>query len=625
MVGARRVRIALVWVAFGLVACGAATGPGAPHTGLREGVLAPLAAGNARDLEPVTVAELVRCLTKLRGLTLEQAVAVEEVDDEQLQVRIARMLASPKGRSVFVGDARAMLAFNTAGPSESLEDAALAPLLSDEIGGLFDPNTRRIYVRRRSPADRDNEAQWRSTVIHELTHALQHDHFGSLEPAGDSDDEWLANRALIEGDARLVSLLYVAGLDGFSRRRLLHMLGSRTGLGLRQASDRQLAALPSAVRARLAFEYWDGAEFVAALVRAGGMKLLNRAFERPPTTTEQVLHPSKYLAGEQPVAMPPPAPPQGHRTVATGRRGELLIRAMAERCMPLAKAAGVAAGWGGDGFTLAEAEDGSRALLWRTSWDTIGDARQFLQALARRPGCWTDESEGHDRLGTQHLALQRGREVALARGLDQRLLRPAVQRMLSRPVRRPKLQPLGDFTIPPLPVVVARRPGVIEQQTYRSTWLGVMATIPAGWHASVPNHESSNATPNELVVEDGLNIGWMFVHDRVATTRHNRRVVDRLRLDAQSREGLVLGGRQVRAIDTPLGAGRQWVYGKSGGGDAELTIDLIPRCERSGSLVIVRFATSPRGAQALDQWAASIRPVPPGSQRPPVCTGLNPR
>jgi hypothetical protein len=616
-------RIACLLVVLGLMACRAAPSFGEPHTGLRDGALVPLATGDGVALEPASMADLVAKLAELRGLSLEAKISVEEVDEDYLRDRVTAMLASPKGRSVFVGDARAMVAFNTVAPGDRVGDAALAPLLSAELGGLFDPNTKRVYVRRRVTADQDDEVRWRSTVIHELTHAVQHEHFGALEPSGDSEDEWLANRALIEGDARLVSLLYLTGLDGFSRRRLLHMVGSRNEL--RTASDRQLAKLPPAVRARLSFEYWDGAEFVAALRRAGDTALLNRAFESPPTTTEQVLHPTKYLAGELPVEVALPPAPRGYRTVATGRRGELLIRVMAERCLPSAEAQVVAAGWGGDAFTLAEARDGSQGLLWSTSWDSVDDARQFVKALANRPRCWSDEGTDKARLGPLHLVRRRGRQVALARGMARPLLRSTVGRMLRRPVRRPQAQPLGDFTIPPLSPVVARRPGVIEQQTYRSGWLGVTATLPAGWSATVPDRTSSGAVPNELVVSDGTNIGWLFVHDRMATAVHNRRLVDRLRLDSQSREGLVLGGRRVGSIATVLGPGRRWIYGRRKGGGSGLTIDMIPWCKGCGSLVLVRFSQSAAGAEVLHKWAASFRPTKTGKPRPPVCTGLNPR
>ncbi|MBW2457787.1 MAG: hypothetical protein JRI68_25000, partial [Deltaproteobacteria bacterium] len=490
--------VARVWALLGLVvglsSCRPTVDGGQPHTGLRVGALAPLAADGVVTLDPVDTAELIEAVSRLRELPFGEPVTIGEVDDAGLREMVAGMLASPRGRSVFVGDARTMQAFNTAGAAAPLAHTRLAPALSTELGGYFDPNTRRVYVRRRG-TERD-EWQWRTTVVHELAHALQHEHFGSLEPAVFSEDSWLASRALVEGDARLISMLYISEQDGYPKGRVLHMLASRTFLG--EIVDDPLSALPPAVGARLSFEYWEGAAFVATLVRTGGMKLLDRAFAQPPSTTEQVLHPAKYLAGEQGVELAPPKVPRGYRSLGSGTRGELLIRLMAERCLSADKAQAVAAGWGGDAFVLANNGRGAHALLWRTVWDTAADAKQFMSALASRPACWTAPSEEGRAVGSAHWARRQGRQVALARGLDEGLRKSVVRRMLRSPLSFARRRPLSNLAIAPLPPVAPRRAGRVAGSRYRSPWLGVAATVPPGWRGKIPTPAKGATYPNEL-------------------------------------------------------------------------------------------------------------------------------
>ena len=47
----------------------------------------------------------------------------------------------------------------------------------------------------------------------------------------------------------------------------------------------------------------EGLAFAAALRANGGMEEVNAAFDALPTTTEQILHPARYFAGEPAVAV----------------------------------------------------------------------------------------------------------------------------------------------------------------------------------------------------------------------------------------------------------------------------------------------------------------------------------
>ena len=87
--------------------------------------------------------------------------------------------------------------------------ALMTRLLTEQVAGYYEPKTRQFHL-----ADWIDVDGQKPIMAHELTHALQDQHFDLRRfehwPKGDSDAE-LAAHALIEGDATLVM---VPGRDG---------------------------------------------------------------------------------------------------------------------------------------------------------------------------------------------------------------------------------------------------------------------------------------------------------------------------------------------------------------------------------------------------------------------------
>ena len=141
-------------------------------------------------------------------------------------------------------------------------------------------------------------------IAHEVTHALQDEHFhltrGAFASHPRDRDGELAAQALAEGDATDVQSRYVAALSpGELIGELMRTLGSLP-------SDASGGSIPY-LRRELLYPYTAGQEFVRALRARGGQRLLDRAFRDPPRTTAAVLDPARYLAGDPPpraVALP---------------------------------------------------------------------------------------------------------------------------------------------------------------------------------------------------------------------------------------------------------------------------------------------------------------------------------
>lgn len=214
-----------------------------------------------------------------------------------------------------------------------------------------------------------------STLAHELTHALQDQEYGLKRFEGVDDPERSnTGAALIEGDAQLLESVYDKKFQGG---------------GPKASSD--TAGLPPAFLLYASFPYQFGSKFVATLVKQGrGYKLVDRAFRKPPETTEQVLHPRKYFSGERARDVrTPPAKVLGSGWKAGGVEpfGELdALAILSTKTLPqgaAGKALGqAAAGWDGGARALF-ARGGARALAISTTWESVRDAREFATAYVR--------------------------------------------------------------------------------------------------------------------------------------------------------------------------------------------------------------------------------------------------
>src|SRR5437588_4969167 len=172
--------------------------------------------------------------------------------------------------------------------------AFMTRLLTEQVAGYYEPKTREFHL-----ADWIDVDGQKPIMAHELTHALQDQHFDLRRfehwPKGESDAE-LAAHALIEGDATLAMVLYVSN----NPIRALTFLKS---LGATGVDTKELDQAPRVLRESLLFPYQEGLNWTRALYKQGGWQEVSQAFTTLPQSTEQVMHPEKYYANEAPVKM----------------------------------------------------------------------------------------------------------------------------------------------------------------------------------------------------------------------------------------------------------------------------------------------------------------------------------
>jgi hypothetical protein len=257
----------------------------------------------------------------------------------------------------------------------------IVKLLTEQVAGYYDPRVQRFYL-----ADWIELEGQKPVMAHELAHALQDQHFNLRRfekwPKGDSDAE-LAVHSLIEGDATLAMTLYMA-------KNPLVALAFVRSISTTNSTSEQFKQAPRALRETLLFPYEQGSEWASRVYKRGGWSLVSASFTKLPQSTEQILHPEKYLAYEAPVKIELPelrgVLGPGWKKIDADVNGEWSFYLILDQFLNSpAESKRAAAGWAGDRYAFYEgSKAGESLLVLRTTWDTEKDAREFFDAYTKR-------------------------------------------------------------------------------------------------------------------------------------------------------------------------------------------------------------------------------------------------
>lgn len=328
----------------------------------------PTGGGQDQAGDPVAqVRAIARTVERLRGLRFRRLPRPTFVSRGELGRRAAASVGEyPDAQAD--ADGRALVALGALPPGSDLK-ALLRRALGAAVAGFYDPESGELVVgapgagtgtggagRRLGPAER-------VTLAHELEHALADQRLGlpaavERPPAGQADAA-LGALAVVEGDATLTMQRYSLASLGLADQ--LSMLAQAL------PAQGQLDRLPAYLAQRLTFPYLQGMAFVCRLHADGGWAAVDRAYDRPPATSAQVLFPERYAAGER-AADPrdPPAPPAPWRQAGRETFGaaDLLWLFQApggDKARALDGAMGRVAAWaGGELLTFA---DGDRTAV----------------------------------------------------------------------------------------------------------------------------------------------------------------------------------------------------------------------------------------------------------------------
>ena len=291
------------------------------------------------------VAELIAITEELRELEFEQPPMITVVTPAELAQRVKKLIEDELDPEELARDQALLASLGVLEADVDLGDIYLA-LYAEQVQGYYDGDTGELVV----PSSGDElDVLDKMVLVHELTHALTDQAFGfhdRLEALVDSDDDdgAAALRALVEGDATYTQALYFWQLPG-----ALQMEGMAQ---IESGASEALGDTPSYIVDLLQFPYNEGARFATALGKQGGFDVLNAAYSKPPTTTEQIYDLNRFESGEPGVVVDLELLElDGYRLVDRGVWGRAGLEALFEPS--LGRNARLAAeGWGGDSYQV---------------------------------------------------------------------------------------------------------------------------------------------------------------------------------------------------------------------------------------------------------------------------------
>ncbi|MGD8791392.1 MAG: hypothetical protein PVF47_02480 [Anaerolineae bacterium] len=312
----------------------------------------------------------------LRGLDETTPITRTLMTPEELVAYLEREFEEEYPPQEIKNDVRVLAAFDFVPEDYDLRQVLL-DLYASEVLGFYEDEEDTFYVVNTGEFDLLDEM----TFAHEYVHGLQDQAF-DLETFIDEDelddDAALARLALVEGDASLAMTEYLM--------RHIYELSDEelASLGEEEvaASEAAMNAAPAILRETLLFPYTYGSEFVTVL-QVEGWEAVDAAFADPPQSTEQILHPEKYLTRDEPelVSLPPLTDTlgAGWERIESENLGEFQIGLYLAQQVDRATAEAAAAGWDGDRYAVYVHGD-DEVLAFATVWDSETDRDEFVAA-----------------------------------------------------------------------------------------------------------------------------------------------------------------------------------------------------------------------------------------------------
>ncbi len=347
-------------------------------------LLAALACGR-HSAESQTSAEVHRGLARFVpeierdvGLRFKTPPVVEIRTRAQVHAYLAANLEGEIPPDVWAHERTAYVLFRLI-PDTLNVRALLLRVLSEQVLGYFDPDSNALFI-----VDGTDPTTLRITLRHELVHALQAQYvpIDSVLHQMRDGDRRAAAQAIMEGQATLVSMnaLLPKG-DSIDEAQFWQAYPDRVRAARTQMPA--LGAAPLVIQEALLFPYVGGAEF---------MHWFDRTYpdtvpfgRRLPVSTEQILHPARYRAGDVPVTLR-----FRDSTEYSDDLGELGAQVLLQQ-LSGSRSPGVAGAldWGGDRYALFPAGTGT-ALVWWSVWDDAHAADRFATLLRAQWGKGTE-------------------------------------------------------------------------------------------------------------------------------------------------------------------------------------------------------------------------------------------
>jgi len=364
-----------------------------------------------------TVDRIAREIEQIRGLKFKRAVRVESQSVADFEGYVSRELDEQVPDSIrrHYGLIVRALGLYRGPPIEDFA-AMMTTVMTSQIGAYYDPEKQSFYMVMSGLPEMMQGVMY----SHELYHALQDQYFGLTRyldighvgsARSNNADTQLARSAVVEGEATYIMSLWMMQKvthKPATRETMTRVVNMQSNMSLDQlremlkqpkaaeaVGDEMKAAVDAAVEIpafimdSMLAVYLKGLGFVFAVHEQGWPAVEKLYDEYPPQSTEQILHPEKWLAREAPTVFEWPkfervAALRDWELLEDDVLGEFQWRTIFKEQGLAAEAESAAAGWGGDRYAVFKRKDSDATLLLlRTRWDSDKEAREFAAAYRR--------------------------------------------------------------------------------------------------------------------------------------------------------------------------------------------------------------------------------------------------
>src|SRR6266851_14951 len=298
--------------------------------------------------------EVLNQMSEITGLKLRAPLKKSLRSREEIRAFVIKQMNEEKNPAERYADARSAEALGLIPKGFNL-DSFMVNVLTEQVEGLYDPKTREFYIADWSPL-----ADQRMVMAHELT---------------------LARDAVLEGSAMAAMVDYLMlgtgrslkDLPDFDPGMLIGDLGSTP----------TLQKAPPFLKDTLIFPYIGGLSFSAAILKNKGWAALPGVFEKPPVSTQQILHPALYRSGKVPttVALPRLEKLLGSNWSKLDENimGEYGWKEVLKQFLDEDRAKTLAAAWDGDRYAVfEERQTKNLVLVTRLHLDSDEHAVRFF-------------------------------------------------------------------------------------------------------------------------------------------------------------------------------------------------------------------------------------------------------
>jgi hypothetical protein len=324
--------------------------------------------------------EVLQDMSEITGLRLLTPLKKSLRSREEIRAYVIKQMNEEKNPAERYADARTAEAFGLL-PKEFDLDTFMVKVLTEQIEGLYDPKAQEFYIADWSPPD-----EQRMVMAHELTHALEDQHFhieAWSRAARPNEDAELARDAVLEGSAMAAMVDYLMRGTGRSLKDLPEFDPSMLFGELDMQNTPALKSAPPFLKDALIFPYISGLNFSASVLKNSGWSALSNVFEKPPISTQQILHPAAYKTGKTPstVSLPSFDRMLGKDWTKLDENilGEFGWKEVLKQFLGDDRAKTLAAEWNGDRYATYEQKETKRLMLvTRLHLDSEEHAARFF-------------------------------------------------------------------------------------------------------------------------------------------------------------------------------------------------------------------------------------------------------